>query len=117
MVLVSIVLLSIGAYFVVDNFYLGHSKQYEYSTTDFIEPEERFVTCVDVDDCFKFQGSACPATAGGVEVCINKNFVQEYRSIIEDETGILVDIDCPQVDMSTDRECGCILSRCELMGV
>ena len=117
MVLVSIVLLSIGTYFVVDNFYFNHDKQYEYSTTDFVEPEEKFLDCDNVDDCFKFQGSACPPTSGGVEICINKNFVQEYRSTIEEKTGILVDIDCPQVDMSTDSECGCILNRCELMGV
>ena len=115
MVLISIALLSVGSVFLADGLF-SNEKTYDYMSTDFIEPERSFITCSNVDDCFKFKGSACPAEVGGIEVCINKDFVQEYTSIIENKTGLQIEIECPQVDVSTDMACSCIENKCLLVG-
>ncbi|MFH0928772.1 MAG: hypothetical protein V1818_00250 [Candidatus Aenigmatarchaeota archaeon] len=116
-VFISIILIVIGIVFVIQEFSMKEDEKYEFSFTDSIEPEERFVACDNVDDCFKFKGSACPAYAGGTEVCINKNFVQEYNSVIEEKTGLNLEIKCPGTDLSTDMICECIDKRCVLTDV
>ena len=95
---------------------VNDEKVYSYNITDFIEPQERFLTCNNVDDCFKFKGSACPADRGGAEVCINKNFVQEYNSIIEDQAGMYYVTQCPNISLSTNVTCDCVDNRCSLSG-
>ena len=114
-VLLSLVLVSMGLASLYYTFQ-GKEKAYDYNTTDFIEPEEKFVVCGNDDDCFKFKGSACPAEVGGVEICVNKNFVQEYSSTIEGLAGSCNVNECPQVSLSTNRTCSCIDSKCSLVG-
>jgi hypothetical protein len=114
-VLISLLLISLGLVSLFHEFY-AEEKVYEYNFTDFIEPEEKFTACTSSDDCFKFKGSACPADAGGVETCINKNFVQEYNSEIQDLAGSYNVNECPQLYLSTNRICECIDSNCVLTG-
>jgi hypothetical protein len=111
----ALALIAIGIVFVIQEFVMKKEVVYEYSYTEHIEPEERFIVCNNVDDCFKFKGSACPATSGGTEVCVGKNFVQEYNSVIEEKTGLNLEIECPEIDLSTDMTCDCIDNRCTLM--
>ncbi|MBN2202592.1 MAG: hypothetical protein JW700_00165 [Candidatus Aenigmarchaeota archaeon] len=113
--LISIMLIAIGIVFVIQELSVKEEEKYEYSYTDYVEPEERFVACDDVDDCFKFKGSACPANMGGVEVCVNKNFVQEYNSVIESKTGLTLEIECPEINRTTDMTCACINNKCALL--
>jgi hypothetical protein len=89
--------------------------KYEYSSTDFIEPDESFVTCDTDDDCFKFKGSLCPADSGGTEVCINKDYVQEYNSVIDGLAGKHIENVCPEIYLVTDRECKCVDNICSLV--
>jgi len=105
-----------GVIVMVQEFYNPvEENDYKYSATDFIEPNESFLFCYNSDDCFKFKGSACPTDSGGVEICINKNFVQEYNSIIEKFAGKHWERDCPEIDLQTDRTCSCVESKCSLM--
>lgn len=115
MILLSIGLITVGTLYLIGGSF-SNEKTYDYTSTDFIEPDEEFVLCDSEDDCFKFRGSACPAEAGGVEVCVNKNFVQEYSSEIEGKVGLQIEIECPQADMSTRMECGCVENKCTLVG-
>ena len=114
-ILLSLALLSLGAVSVFHEIY-AEKESYEYSFTDYIYPEEKFVQCTSTDDCFKFRGSVCPAEAGGVEMCINKNFVQEYNSVIEGNAGSCMVNECPQACLTTNRTCECINNRCALTG-
>ena len=115
LVLLALALISLG---VVSMFYevYGEEKTHDYNFTDYIEPEEKFITCTNNDDCFKFKGSVCPAEAGGVELCINKNFVQEYNSVLEYMAGSCMVTECPQVCLTTNRTCECIENKCTLSG-
>ena len=112
-VYVSLALIGLG---VTSMFYelSGNAKVYNYNITDFIQPSEKFLACDTADDCFKFRGSACPADMGGVETCVNKNFVQAYNSQIEESAGLYVVTDCPNVSFSTDMTCTCTNGRCML---
>jgi hypothetical protein len=114
-VLISLVIISLGVVSLFHELYV-EDESYEYSFTDYVNPEERFVLCSSNDDCFKFKGSVCPAEAGGVETCINKNFVQEYSSVIEDNAGACTVNECPQICLTTNRTCECIDNRCVLTG-
>jgi hypothetical protein len=113
--LVLIVMIVFGVLIVVQEIYIPQRETfYEYSATDFIEPEERFTFCYIDDDCFKFKGSACPADSGGIETCVNKNFVQEYNSEIEEKAGKHWERGCPEIYMLTNKTCQCIDNRCTL---
>jgi len=93
----------------------GNKVQYKISTTDFVEPSEDFIRCYEDTDCIKIKGSACPPSEGGVEVCVNKNYFQEYISQIEKQAGNEAEIVCPQVYLVTNRTCGCVQSECSLI--
>ncbi len=106
----------VGVIVIVQEFYCAaEEKVYEYSATDFIEPDERFTFCDIDDDCFKFKGSACPIDSGGVEVCVHKNYVQEYNSVIEEAAGKHWERGCPEIYMVTNRTCSCIDNVCTLV--
>jgi hypothetical protein len=114
--LLLIAIVVVGVIVIIQEFYSPvKEKNYEYSATDFIEPEERFTFCYNDDDCFKFKGSACPADSGGIEICINKNYVQEYNSVIEAAAGKHWERGCPEIYMVTNKTCSCIDSKCSLV--
>ncbi|OGI11942.1 hypothetical protein A3K64_00520 [Candidatus Micrarchaeota archaeon RBG_16_36_9] len=91
------------------------NNQYEFSSTDFIEPDENFIKCYENTDCIKIKGSACPPSAGGVETCVDKNYFQEYISQITNQAGNEADLVCPQVYLVTNRTCGCIENKCVII--
>jgi hypothetical protein len=65
-------LMAVGSIMLVQQFYSPvKAESYSVSSTQFIEPREEFVKCADSSDCIKIKGSACPPSAGGVEVCVN----------------------------------------------
>jgi hypothetical protein len=106
-------LLTVGAIVAVQMTYTPAKKDnYTHSSTDFIEPDQRFLNCSQSIDCIKIKGSACPTTEGGVEVCINKNHFQEYISAIDAAAGNEAEVACPQVITATDRVCRCIDQKC-----
>jgi hypothetical protein len=106
-------LLTVGTVIAVQmNYNPMRKTSYAYSSTDFIEPEQRLVNCNQTIDCIKIKGSACPPTEGGVEVCINKNHFQEYISTIDRAAGNEIEVACPQVDTATDRTCRCVDMKC-----
>ena len=106
----------VGVMFLIQEFYVpGIENDYQYSSTEFIEPDETFVLCDNDDDCFKFKGSVCPPDSGGVEVCVNKDYVQEYNSVIEGLAGNHIETVCPEIYLVTDRECKCIDNKCGLV--
>jgi hypothetical protein len=115
--------IAVGLIVIIQEFYSSaKEKVYQYSPTDYIEPEERFLVCTNntnsnstADECFKFKASACPAEMGGIEMCINKNFIQEYNSVIERGAGEHWDLSCPEINMVTDRACDCIDNVCTLV--
>ena len=114
--LVLLTIIFVAVLFLTQEFYMPKTEnEYQYSSTDFIEPDESFVICDNNDDCFKFKGSACPADLGGTEVCINKDHVQEYNSLIEGCAGNHIELNCPEICMTTDRECKCINNKCTLV--
>jgi hypothetical protein len=106
-------LLTVGAVIAVQMNYNPVKKDsYAFSSTDFVEPEQRLINCNQTIDCIKIKGSACPPSEGGVEVCINKNHFQEYISVINAAAGNEAEVTCPQVLTITDRTCRCINQTC-----
>lgn len=115
MIFLAFLFIIIGLVFLIQEFYAPNKKvQYKYSTTDFIEPSEKFITCYQGTDCIKIKGSACPASEGGTEVCVNKNHFQEYISDIDEKAGAETDVVCPQVYMVTNKTCVCVSGECNL---
>jgi hypothetical protein len=116
MIFLAFLFIIIGLVFLIQEFYVPNKNvQYKYSTTDFIEPSEEFITCYQDTDCIKIKGSACPASEGGAEVCVNNNHFQEYISGIDEKAGKQEEIICPQVYLVTDKQCKCIEGKCKLM--
>ena len=115
-ILILILIITIGTLLLIQEFYIPREeKNYKYSPTEFIEPNENFIFCYINDDCFKFKGSACPADSGGIETCVNKNFVQEYNSVIEELAGRDLERGCPEIYLVSNKICGCIENKCVLM--
>jgi hypothetical protein len=109
-------LIAIGLVFVIQQFYVPSKKvQHRYSSTDFIEPSQDFLTCSQDTDCIKVKGSACPPSEGGTEVCVNKNHFQEYISVIDEEAGSEAEVVCPQLNNVTNTPCGCAAGVCTLI--
>jgi hypothetical protein len=101
--------------FMIQNVYTPTKKiQYRYSPTDFIEPDGNFIKCYKDDDCIKVKGSACPVGAGGTETCINKNYIQEYNSKIENLAGKEWEVACPSISRTDNYGCACVNNVCEL---
>lgn len=110
---VAILLASLSIIFFVQNTYDPRKReQYKSSATELVEPAENFIKCYEDTDCIKVKGSSCPPSEGGVEVCVNKNYFQEYISQIEKQEGREAEVVCPQVYMVTNRTCGCIENVC-----
>ncbi|MFH1473710.1 MAG: hypothetical protein ABIE55_02345 [Candidatus Aenigmatarchaeota archaeon] len=106
----------VGIIVITQEFYSPvEEKVYDYSATEFIEPSNTFTFCYVDDDCFKFKGSACPADSGGIEVCVHKNYIQEYNSVIEDAAGKQWERGCPEIYLVSEKMCSCIDSKCTLM--
>lgn len=114
---IAVIIASLSIIFFAQDFYNPKKKvnQYNFSSTDFIEPAENFIKCYEDDDCIKIKGSACPPSSGGVEVCVNKNYFQEYISQIDRAAGNEAEVVCPQVYLVTNRTCGCIENKCEFI--
>ena len=110
-----IIFIIIGLLFLINEFYVPAKTQYEYSPTEFIEPFKRFVNCFEDKDCIKVKGSACPPSSGGFEVCINKNYFQEYISEIEEKAGKEWEVECPAIYLISNKICDCIESECVLV--
>jgi len=91
------------------------SEKSKYPSTYFIEPSSLFVACYTKDDCMKVKGTACPPSKGGAETCINKNYMQEYLSNIEILSGKEWEVNCPNIDSSTNKICLCINNVCKLV--
>jgi len=115
---VAISAITLSAYF-TNTYYHYKSLQSEvskYPSTYFIEPSSvLFVECYTVDDCIKVKGSACPPQKGGIEICINKNYMQQYLSSIETLSGKEWEVKCPSMDNSTNKECSCNNNTCKLV--
>lgn len=104
--------LNINYFYYLKSFKIGG---YKYPSTYFIEPSNLFVSCYKTDDCIKVKGSACQPSKGGVETCINKNYMQEYLSNIENLAGKYWEVNCPNVNNSTNKECSCVNNNCNLV--
>jgi len=112
----SALLASLAAVFLVQEFYTPIKKlPYKYSPTDFIEPSATFTKCYINDDCLKVKGSACPPDTGGVDTCVNKNYMQEYLSEIEELEGKEWEVTCPQIDKTNNYECFCVNNTCKMV--
>lgn len=114
-VIVTIILAS--AYF-TDAYYNYKSLQAEktkYPSTYFFEPSNLFVSCYNSDECIKIKGTACSPSNGGTETCINKEHMQEYLANIEISSGKEWEVDCPNVNNSTNKECSCVSNACKLV--
>jgi hypothetical protein len=115
-IILALVLIIIGLIYIVQEFHVPKKENnYEYSSTDFIRPSQRFLNCFEDLDCIKIKGSACPPSAGGKEVCVDKDFFQEYLSEIEEKSGKESEIICPQVYLVTNKTCICNNGKCNLM--
>ncbi|NIO44574.1 MAG: hypothetical protein GTN36_03415 [Candidatus Aenigmarchaeota archaeon] len=102
--------------FLVQEFYIPIEKnQYKYTSTEFIEPSERFLKCYESTDCIKIKGSACPPTSGGVEVCVDKDYFQEYLSEVEEKAGREEEVVCPEIYLVSDKTCSCLQDKCILV--
>jgi len=112
-ILLCLVLLAIGIIFLIQEFYIPtENKKYRYSPTDFVQPTDLFIKCDETSDCIKVKGSVCPPETGGIEVCVNKNYFQEYISYINERAGFETDVSCPAVNMVTNKTCGCAENKC-----
>lgn len=90
----------------------------KYPSTYFIEPpSEKFVSCYTNDDCIKIKGTACHPSNGGIETCVNKNYMQEYLSNIEILAGKEWEVSCPNINNTTNKDCSCINSICKLVSL
>lgn len=119
-VLILVVILSviIIAILAIANAYYFKSfgnEKYKYPSTYFIEPSDLFLSCYKNDDCIKVKGTACPPSRGGIETCVNKNYMQEYLSNIEVLSGKEWEVNCPNIDSSTTIGCSCIDNVCKLV--
>jgi hypothetical protein len=111
-------LMAIGAVFMIQQFSYPlreQDREFKFSSTDFIEPNDDFTNCYNTTDCMKVKGSACPASEGGDEACVNKNYFQEYISVIDKLAGHELDVVCPQVYNVTERTCECLNSKCVII--
>lgn len=114
-VILAVSLIAIGLIMLVQQLYTPVKKvNHDFSSTDFIAPDQSFIGCEQTDDCIKVKGSVCPPSEGGKEVCVNKNYFQEYISTIDERAGSAVDAVCPQIYLATNKTCGCVDSRCML---
>jgi hypothetical protein len=118
LVAVIIVAIALSAYFSNVYYYFKSlaSERARYPSTYFIEPSNSFVACYKTDDCIKVKGTACPPSKGGAEICINKEHMQEYLSNIEILSGKEWEVECPNINNSTNKECSCINNVCKLVG-
>lgn len=115
-IFLAIIFIVLSLIFLIQEFYVPIKKvNYEYSPTDFIEPSERFLKCFEDTDCIKIKGSACPPSSGGKEVCVDKDYFQEYLSEIEEKAGREEEVNCPQVYTVTNKTCDCIENKCVLV--
>ena len=116
MIFLAFLFIIIGLVFLIQEFYAPTKNvKYKYSTTDFVEPSALFVKCAENEDCIKIKGSVCPPEAGGIEVCVNKNYFQEYISYINEKAGFETDVACPEVYLTTNKTCTCTENKCKLM--
>jgi hypothetical protein len=116
-IIIIIVLVLTASYF-SDIYYRYKWLQNErirYPSTHFIEPSNSFVACYKTDDCIKVKGTACPPSKGGAEICINKEHMQEYLSNIEILSGKEWEVECPNINNSTNKDCSCINNVCKLV--
>lgn len=97
-------------------FYKSLSSVNEKNPPTFlVGPSELFVACSKTDDCIKVKGSTCQPSKGGEEICINKNYMQEYLSSIETLEGKEWEVSCPNADKTTNRSCSCLNNVCQLV--
>ena len=116
MIILGLVLIVLAVVFFIQESYVPTEKnQYKYSPTAFIEPLERFLKCFEDTDCIKVRGSACPPSSGGAEVCVDKDFFQEYISEIEKKAGREDEVGCPEIYLVSNKTCSCIENTCVLM--
>ena len=115
---IAVAVIAMSAYFT--NFYY-HLKSLQvqgtkYPSTYFINPPSNlFIECRTTDDCIKIKGTACPPSKGGTETCVNKGHMQEYLSSIESLAGKEWEVDCPNVNKTTDKVCSCANNFCSLV--
>jgi hypothetical protein len=109
-------LIVVGTLIIAEQLYQPPREvHHSLSPVEFVEPDQAFTNCDSGADCIKIKGSACPASRGGAEVCVNKNYFQEYISLIDRKAGAEADVMCPQVQMNTSRVCGCVQNKCSIM--
>jgi len=115
-ILVVIIVLTIIAVFTTFNLTKRVGVPPKYPSTYFIEPPSiLFVECHTNDDCLKIKGTACQPSKGGTEICINKNYMQEYLSNIETLSGKEWEVDCPEVNNISNKICSCVNNNCKLV--
>jgi hypothetical protein len=114
---VAIIAIALSAYF-TNAYYNYKSLQGErtkYPSTYFFEPSSLFVACYTNDECIKVKGTACSPSKGGAETCINKEHMQEYLANIEITSGKEWEVNCPNINNSSNKECSCINNICSLV--
>jgi len=115
-IFLAVIFIILGLILLIQEFYLpSKNVQYKYSPTEFIEPSESFLNCFEDADCIKIKGSACPTSSGGVEVCVDKDFFQQYLSEIEEKAGREENVECPEIYLVTDKICNCVEGKCNLI--
>ncbi len=115
-IILGLLLIVLAVVFYIQEFYVPIKNiSYKYSSTDFIEPPQNFVKCYEEKDCIKVKGSACSPESGGTEVCVNKNYFQEYLSEIEEKAGKQGKIACPEIYLVSNKTCDCIENLCSLV--
>jgi len=115
MIILTILFLLALVFFIQGSYVPIKKTPYKHSSTDFIEPSERFLKCYEDMDCIKVKGSACPPNSGGTEVCVDKDYFQEYLSEIEKQAGREEEIACPEIYLVTNKTCSCIEDKCVLI--
>lgn len=117
--LVSVAVIAIASVLYFNNYYYFYKSlsgvKEKYPSTSLVEPSNLFVSCYKTDDCLKVKGSACQPSKGGEETCINKNYMQEYLSSIENLAGKDLEVSCPSIDKTTNRSCSCLNNICQLV--
>jgi len=115
MIFLATLLIILGLVLLIQEFHIPIKNiQYKYSPTEFIEPSERFVKCFEDTECIKIKGSACPPSSGGAEVCVDKDYFQEYLSEIEEKAGREWEVACPEIYLISNKTCGCVENKCVL---
>lgn len=116
MIFLAVLLILLALIFFIQDFYVPiKNVSYKYSSTAFIEPSETFIKCFEDKDCIKVKGSACPPNKGGEEVCVDKDYFQEYLSDIEEKAGREDEVKCSMTYLVTNKNCVCIEGRCTLV--